>query len=54
MKVQTGITDQMRSLLEENGIDVARVTDLKVVQAEAGAPTEITVTLLALKQEPKA
>jgi hypothetical protein len=50
MNVGRGITTQMEALLIENGIDVGRCTAAKV-EHEAGGPTRITVTLLAIKQD---
>lgn len=52
-QIHTGITDQMRSLLEQNDIDVSRTTRCSITHDAKGGVTEITVTLLAKKQHDK-
>jgi tRNA(Ile2) C34 agmatinyltransferase TiaS len=54
MAIHSGITEQMKSLLVENNIDVNRTTSCTITHDAGGGITEIAVTLLAKKQERKA
>lgn len=50
-RLRVGLTPQIQSLLEDNGIDWRRCSSVQIDQSEPNGPTMITVTMFAVQEE---